>query len=399
MRIRCFNPVEPTSSYYRHLLPHLAAVGHDVSVLISDAIYRDASDSFSSKMAAAGVSVDLIKLGRRRAGHGRQRAALYARYILSSAPRTLLGPGADVNFFLTQPPFFFLWGLVLKALRRQRYIIVVLDLYPDVLVESGLASRRGLFVRLAGWLVRLGHRKADAVLVIGRCTRERMIRDGVRPDRIHLVPNWPPTDVRLMPRLENSLRGELGIGSRFVVMYSGNMGVSHRFDDILEVAHRFRDEDRIRFVFAGDGPRRREVERAVAERELGNVLLLPFQPVEKLHESLALGDLHFVSLRKGFEALVVPSKTYGVLGVGRPVIYQGARTGEIARMIDEEGIGIVVDIGDVDSLERALRAYWTAHERVEAEGRRAVALAMGRYSRSAALERYANAFASVAANL
>lgn len=162
MRIRCFNPVEPTSSYYGDLLPHLVGVGHEVSLLISDAIYRDTTDSCRSKMAAAGVSVDLIKLGRRNAGHGRKRAALYARYIVEAAPRSLVGRRADLNLFLTQPPFFFLWGLVLKALRRQKYGIVVLDLYPDVLVESGLASRSGPFVRLAAWLVRLGHRKADA---------------------------------------------------------------------------------------------------------------------------------------------------------------------------------------------------------------------------------------------
>lgn len=397
MRIRCFNPVEPTSTYYRDLLPHLVGVGYEVRVVISDAIYRDDARSFTRMMAAEGVSVDLIKLGRRRAGHGRARAMVYARYILAAAPLSLLGRPADVNLFLTQPPLFFLWGLMLKLLRRQKYVIVVLDLYPDVLVESGLASRHGLLVRLAGWLVRLAHRNADGVLVIGRCTRERMIRDGVRPDRIHLVPNWPPTDVRIVPRLENPLRDQLGIGDRFVVMYSGNMGVSHRFDDILQVARRFRDEDGIRFVFAGDGPRRPEVERAAVKGGLQNVMLLPFQPAEKLIESLALGDLHFVSLRKGFEALVVPSKTYGVLGVGRPVVYQGARSGEIARMIEEERVGVVVDVGDVDGLQRAVMAYWTGHDRVETEGRRARELALGRYSRQAALGRYAAALASLAA--
>ena len=376
MRIRCFAAVEPGWSYYRDLLPHLARQGHDVEVVITGSRYREqAGGSFASLMAEHGVSVHLVDTARAEAGRGAARAALYLRYILAAVRRSLFGPAVDVNFFLTQPPFFFLWGLVLKLLRGQRYVVVLMDLYPEVLTTSGIVSAKSPHARLAGWLTRLAHRQAAAMVVIGRCMGDVMVRQGVHPARIHLAPNWSNADVRPVPRLDNPLRAELGIGDRFVVMYSGNMGVAHTFDDVIEVARRMRHDDRIRFVFAGGGHRRAELEHARSAEGIENIVLLPFQPVERLAHSLALGDVHFVSLRAGFEGLMVPSKAYSVLEAGRGLIYQGTPSGEIARLVVEEGVGSVVPLADPDGLERAIRGALTDPSTVAAWGVRAEALA------------------------
>jgi hypothetical protein len=182
MRIRTFSAIEPGFSFYRDLLPHLASVGHHVQIVISDANYRDHGGSFSAAMKERGVSVDLVRLGGTTAGRGSRRVWLYARYIASAVRRSLFQKSVDANLFLTQPPFFFLWGLVLKILRGQRYVLVLMDLYPDVITESGMASRRAPHIRLAAWLARLGYRHADALVAIGRCTRDRMVRAGVRPE-------------------------------------------------------------------------------------------------------------------------------------------------------------------------------------------------------------------------
>lgn len=141
-------------------------------------------------------------------------------------------------------------------------------------------------------------------------------------------------------------------------------------------------------MFVGGGSRLVEV-RDVAERaKLQNVAFLPFQPYEMLAEALSRGDVHFVSLRPGFEGLVVPSKAYGVLAAGRPIIYEGVRSGEIARMIQEENVGTVVEPGDAEQLERAvLRAKDDAFWR-EGAARAARELAVTRYSASRALNAY-----------
>ncbi|HSJ10935.1 MAG TPA: glycosyltransferase family 4 protein [Longimicrobiales bacterium] len=396
MHIRFFSAVEPPFAYYRVLLPHLVRQGHTVEIVITDSEYRDqAGGAFPAFMERHGVRVNLVRVGAGKAGRGWRRVALYGRYVLSAVRRSLFGHAVDMNVFLTQPPLFFLWGMALKALRRQRYGVVLMDLYPDVLVESGLARRSAPHIRLAAWATRLGHRSADALFAIGRCTREYMIRAGVRPERVHLTPNWSNDAVRPIARLQNPLRDELGLGDRFVVMYSGNIGVSHDFDDIIEVARRMKNEDGIRFVFAGDGSRRRELERARDTEGLDNIVLLPFQPVENLARSLALGDMHFVSLRERFEAVVVPSKTYSVLNAGRAILYQGHTGGEIARMVEEEDIGLVVAPGDADALEAAVRRAMADPQQVAAWGERAHRLSQARYSQESAIQRYADVFAKL----
>ena len=126
-----------------------------------------------------------------------------------------------------------------------------------------------------------------------------------------------PELVYPIPAAESRLRRELGLDGKFVVLYSGNMGVSHYFDDLLEVIRRCQDEAKLHFVFIGEGQRRGEIENFFRRHQPRNVSLLLFQPMEQLAESLSLGDVHFVSLRAGFEGLVVPSKVYGALAAGR----------------------------------------------------------------------------------
>jgi colanic acid biosynthesis glycosyl transferase WcaI len=150
-------------------------------------------------------------------------------------------------------------------------------------------------------------------------------------------------------------------------------------------------------VFVGDGQRRTELERAQSAEGLENLVLLPFQPVERLAHSLSLGDVHFVSLRAGFEGLMVPSKAYSVLEAGRGLIYQGTASGEIARLVVEEDIGSVVPLDDPDALERAIRGALADPVTVAGWGLRAEGLAERPYSRASALQRYAQVFAALSA--
>ena len=186
---------------------------------------------------------------------------------------------------------------------------------------------------------------------------ERVASLGVDERRLNVLPNWANVDhVRPVAHATNALRHAHGLTDKFVVMYSGNHGVSHRFDDIVEVARRFQRRREIVFLFVGRGARASEIRRAAAS--LGNIRCLDFQPYSRLSESLGMGDLHFISLRNGFEGLVVPSKAYGVLAAGRPLLYQGDARGEVARMIHEDELGAVVAQGDVDQLTLEIeRAY------------------------------------------
>jgi glycosyltransferase involved in cell wall biosynthesis len=238
-------------------------------------------------------------------------------------------------------------------------------------------------------LAGLALKSADAVVVLGEDMKEIAIGQGASPDHVHVIRNWADPDrIFPVPPEKNRLRREWGLEGKFVVAYSGNFGVSHDFDDLLSVAEELASDDRFRFLFIGQGIRRPQAERFVSSRKLRNVILRPYQEASILPESLSAGDVHFISLREGFEGLVVPSKAYGVMAAGRPVIYQGSESGEIARMVSKERIGFVVSPGDRERLKRRIlemRADAGLRKRMGETARRAL---VERYSASIGLDLY-----------
>ncbi len=311
-------------------------------------------------------------------------------YAVSAAALSAFSPHSDLNVFMTQPPLFAAWGAALKALRKQPYFVITMDLYPWIAIEAGLLSRGAPTTRTLERLSVATLRRARGVIVIGRCMAERVRAFGVDRSRIHIITNWANTNVvRPVEPEDNELRRTHGLHDKFVVMYSGNLGVSHYFDDLLEVAQQLREQREIVFLFVGRGSRLKEVTTAIEERRLSNVRCLDHQPYEKLAQSLTMGDVHFVSLREGFEGLVVPSKAYGVLAGGRPIIYQGSPSGEIARMVAQEDIGLVTPQADTASLRNIVLQAWRRPEWRKHVGVRARALAESRYGMLRSLDAYA----------
>lgn len=389
MRIRFFNTYEPVTTLYRDLTPVLTSLGHKVDIVMSKAEYRSGRDLEKAIGDLDGAKiVKTANLGL----HPRRKIAkaiVMVLYIFHAVIYSLLGPGVDRNVFLTQPPLFPLWGYVLSKIRRQPYYCVVMDIYPEQLVVHGMMRRDAVLTKCLSWLSRLALCKADGVIVIGRCMEERVKALGVHPERVHLILNW--IDERLVYPVDhehNPLRKEWGLEDKFVVLYVGNMGFSHFFDDILAVAEGMKDRDDVAFAFIGGGSRFAEVKAQVEGRQLSNVWLLPFQDISLWAQSFSVGDLHLIVLRNSVTGLIVPSKTYGILAAGRPIVYQGSADGEIAQMIQEQKIGVVVPCGDVESLKRAILQYVDRPELGKVQGRKARELAEGVYSRTHRIEQY-----------
>lgn len=388
-RVRFLSTYEAATSFYRDVLPDLAASGADVQVVFSGAEYRPGRTPLEDVLRDSGVRVTYVPTGLTRADSRWRKLWAMASFVLGVSLRTLFGKGADINVFFSTPPFFAVWGSVLRLLRRQRYVCVIMDVYPHVLVESGALTPASGIVRVLRNLMRVAWQRAHRVVVIGRCMRDVMASEGVHAHRIEVIQNWAHTAMgRPLDREDNPLRSEWGLQDKFVVLYSGNMGVSHTFHEIVEVMDTLRARDDIAFVFVGDGSRRRELEDAQQQLDLTNLHLYPFQPAERLHESLGVADLHFISLRSNFAGLVVPSKAYGCMASGRPLLYLGRPDGEIALAIDEHRMGQVVSPGDCDGLQRAIVAFAEDPERVRREGENAFRAHQQTFNPDRALERY-----------
>ena len=184
---------------------------------------------------------------------------------------------------------------------------------------------------------------------------DRIASKSVAPERITTIPVWSQRDeIYPTPRDANPLRKALGLEEAFVAMYSGNLGLAHSFDEFIEAARRLRDRPDIVFLFVGDGPRLAEVKAARDREDLTNIRLLDYVPRSQLQASLALADVHLISMRPEMTGIVVPGKLYGVMAAGRPAVFVGPEHCESADTIRDAGCGITITPGDADGLVAAL---------------------------------------------
>lgn len=336
-----------TGDMLRDLATGLAARGNEVSVLCM-------GDSGSAVERIDGVRV--VRIGgvfSRR--NTLLRAAAYVFMIPSLLVRALLLRRTDVVVTMTDPPMLAVLGPMIAFFKRNQIIHWAQDLYPEVAEELGVLPRGSAATRLLREVSSIALRHADAVVSIGRCMTARLRGRGVVYCRIREIPNWSPP-VAPVPVGENKFRASLGIGDAFVVAYSGNMGLAHEFDAVLEAASHLSGR-KVVFLMIGDGPRRAEVEAEALRRGLGNIRFLPPQPREQLAESLSAADAHLVTMRANLCGLVVPSKFYGVLTAGRPCLFVGSGDSEVARVIKESGAGRVLDPGDGVGLAAAIAGW------------------------------------------
>jgi glycosyltransferase involved in cell wall biosynthesis len=395
---RFFHPdLSATSRVLSQIAFNLARQGDEVSVVCSRVRYEGGeAELLPSRENMNGVSV------RRSWGPSLGRSTLAGRgldlffFCLLASAHLLTSSRSDVVVFLTDPPFLPVLGTLLKRFRGERIVCHLMDMYPEVAVRAGVLREGAPAERILRRISRASLRGADKVLVLGDDMREAAIRSGAAPQKVVVIRNWADEDA-IFPVLhgENRLRMEWGLDGKFVVEYSGNFGVSHDFEDILWAAEALAGFDDIRFLFIGGGVRRKEVEQRIASGRTTNAILLPYQPASALSHSLSAGDVHYVSLREGFEGLVVPSKAYGIMAAGRPIIYQGSAEGEIARMVTREKIGVVLSPGAREGLKERILEFYRDREAVARMGDLARRTLVEKYGAAAGLSRCREALREV----
>jgi glycosyltransferase involved in cell wall biosynthesis len=389
---RVYPPVPgATGDLLAELAPELARRGWVVTVLTTGAGAGGGTkpqegaalpaphshDSVSGLPAAGSLQVSRVS------GLPFTRASVWRRALsyLSLYPALLWRawrlPRAEVTVLLTDPPLQLVLGPFIRLFKRTRLVHWAQDLYPEVAEQLGVIRPHGL---LAGVLRRLSSallRRCARVVAVGQCMKTRLIARGVAAERIAVIPNWANAEeVRPAPAPAEAFRREHGLEGRFVVMYSGNFGLAHTFDAILDAAGVLQSQlPAVRFVMCGDGPRLAAVKEAVATRGLGNVCFLPFQPRAQLAASLSAADVHLVSMRDDLLGLVVPSKVYGVLAAGRPCVFLGPRECEVADLILKHRCGSVLPQATGAALADCLGKWASSPEEIAAAGSRALASA------------------------
>src|SRR5438067_5424027 len=254
----------------------------------------------------------------------------------------------DVLVVGTDPVLSVLTAVAVKALggRRVRVAHWAYDLYPEAPVADGLLREDSAFVRFLRRLLRRAYAACDLIADLGPCMRARLSDYGHRSRTVTLVP-WALSEPATIDRPDPGVRAKLFGDARLAVLYSGNFGRAHSYAELLALARRLRGRG-VHFCFAVRGNRADELREAVRPDDV-NVSFAEFTPEAELRPHLAAADVHVASLRPEWTGIVVPSKFFGSLAAGRPVLFAGAPDSAIALCIRQHGVGWVLGASNVEA--------------------------------------------------
>lgn len=378
-----------TAQHLTDLAEALAEAGHDVHVVCSRGGYRPGRPARPVREVHNGVTIhraSATALGRRSMLH---RYADYLSFYVLAFWIALRLPRFDVVVTLTTPPIIGLIGTMLRRFKKSRHVYWSMDLHPDASMALGKMRKSSPVVKLLAWISDAVYRAADRVVVLGPYMADRIAAKGAKPARIEMVPVWSRRDeIYPLPREGHPLRAELGLADSFVIMYSGNLGLAHSFEEFLDAARLLRERRDIVFLFVGEGPRLSEVRTAREREGLENVRLLDYFPREQLHASLSVADVHLISMRPEMTGIVVPGKLYGAMASGRPTIFVGPAHCESADTIREAGCGFTVRQGDADGLVAAITQLAANPDLASEMGERGRMAFLEEHERDACCERW-----------
>jgi colanic acid biosynthesis glycosyl transferase WcaI len=316
----------------------------------------------------------------------RRRVFNYLTYVALSVPKSLLVP-CDVVLAMTDPPFEGIVGAFVAMLKRKPFVYNIRDMYPDMAV-GGSIVKPGLMARVWEKLHRWALRRATRVIVLGEDMKSRIAAKGVAPDRIDVVRDGAETSSSsvtasdLDPDVIRAIRGDF----RFVLLHAGNLGFYGAWETLLAAAKQLQN-DGVGLIFVGDGAQRLRLQQLAGD--IPNVRFLPFFPSSKVSSVLAAADAHIITIKRGLEGVVVPSKMYGILAAGRPIVAVAPKETDAATLATREEFGCAADPDSPEEVVAAVRALQADPSRLAAMGA-AARSAAPRYSRTAKIQKFAS---------
>jgi len=295
----------------------------------------------------------------------------------------------DMVIAVTAPPSMPFIAKIICLLTRAKCILRLEDVYPEIMVATGLIKAHTPLDRLLGLLNRKLYLSADRIVVLGRDMQALVARKIGGSNHLEIIRCWADTDiVRPVPKENNALLEELNLKGKFMVSCIGNMGRAQAIELILEAAALLRGDTRVHFLFVGSGAKKSWMEQEIARRGLANISIVGQRPRTDQINFLNACDVSIISLLPGITGAAVPSRLYNIMAAGRPVISVTGSDSEVSLIVQEEGIGWVVPPGDPEDLVRTILDAVSEPARLKAMGLRACAAANTKYPREKIIAGY-----------
>jgi putative colanic acid biosynthesis glycosyltransferase WcaI len=318
----------------------------------------------------------------------KRRVSNYLSYLALAVPRALF-VRSDIVLAMTDPPVAGLAGAFVAMLTGRPFVYNIRDLYPDMAVGGDIV-RPGLGVRVWERMHRWALRRAARVIVLGDDMGARIIAKDVEAARVVVVRDGVTVPPEL-PSADHPVSQEIRSGYRFVALHAGNLGFYGAWDTLLEAACILGD-DGAGIVFVGEGAQKARL--VAAANGTRGVRFLPFRPASEIPNVLAAGDIHIITVKRGLEGVIVPSKLYPILAAGKPVLAVSTPATDVARIITDAGCGVVVDPDDPRGVAAAIRELAANPQRVANMSQRARGIARN-YDKLSELKKFLSAIEGV----
>ncbi len=295
----------------------------------------------------------------------KKRVVNYLSYVALAIPRALFVP-CDAVMAMTDPPFQGIVGAIVAMLKRKPYVYNIRDMYPDMAVGGSIVEP-GRLARIWEKLHRWALRRATRVIVLGEDMRARIVAKAVEPARVLIVrdgaeilpPNaaFPAPD----PEVVRAIRGNFS----FVLVHAGNLGFYGAWNTLVTAARNLASEG-VALVFVGDGAQRAQIEAAATGSN--NIRFLEFFPASKIPSVLAAADAHIITIKRGLEGVVVPSKMYGILAAGKPIVAVAPKETDVVSLGIQQGFAVAADPDRSVEVVSAVRALASDPHKLKAMG-------------------------------
>ncbi|MBW4671838.1 MAG: glycosyltransferase family 4 protein [Cyanomargarita calcarea GSE-NOS-MK-12-04C] len=326
------------------------------------------------------------------------RLLLDASFVITSFLPALIGFSPDVILSTAPSLPVCIPTTVLALLHNCPVVLNLQDILPDAAVHVGLLKNK-FVIRLFSALEKFAYYTATKISVIADGFVENLLAKGVNPDKIVQIPNWVDVNfIRHEAKENNAFRATHNLDGKFVVSYSGNIALTQGLETVIKAAALLRDTPDIVFMIVGEASCLQRLQQECQEYGADNVLLLPFQPREKLPVMLAAADVGLVVQKKNVISFNMPSKIQVLLASGRAIVASVPDNGTAARAIKQSGGGVVVPPEDAQALADSILELYKQPEKVKTLGYNSRKFAVEQYSFEQALNHYESLFCSITAD-
>lgn len=304
----------------------------------------------------------------------------------------------EIILVVTNPPLLPFVALLIKLFKKCNFILLIHDVYPEILVVTNLIKPSSFIFKIGKIINSILYTQASIIITLGR-DMTKLVQDKLYEKewkKIYCIPNWADIDI-VYPteRNNNTLLKKLGLTNKFVVLYAGNIGLTHGIEDLVKAAEILSSNKNIYFLIIGFGAKKEWLIEYVKNKGLKNIKISSFYRRNEQIITLNAGDVALISFVANMAGISVPSRMYNQMAAGKPIIAVTDDCSELAKVVKEENIGWVVQPGDIEGLVKTLE-FAAEHPELLAEmGARAAKVAQTKYTFAQTKQAYQQLFKEI----